>query len=93
MPDGIFWIMRTGSPWRDLPAEFGNWNLVYRQSRRWTEAGIWDVMLATLAESEAADTTMQMIDSTIVRAHQHAASEKGGSQKMLLAEIRAAQLH
>ena len=86
--DGIFWITRTGSPWRDLPADFGNWNSVHRQYRRWTEAGIWDVMLAALAESDAAATTMQMIDSTIVRAHQHAAGGKGGSTEMLLA-VRA----
>jgi transposase len=86
--DGIFWITRTGSPWRDLPDEFGNWNSVHRQYRRWTEAGVWDVMLAALAESEVADTTMQMIDSTIVRAHQHAAGGKGGFIKMLSA-VRA----
>jgi transposase len=86
--DGIFWITRTGSPWRDLPDEFGNWNSVHRQYRRWTEAGVWDVMLAALAESELADTTMQMIDSRIVRAHQHAAGGKGGFIKMLLA-VRA----
>jgi transposase len=86
--DGIFWITRTGSPWRDLPDEFGNWNSVHRQYRRWTEAGVWDVMLAAVAESDAADTTMQMIDSTIVRAHQHAAGGKGGFTEMLLA-VRA----
>ena len=39
--DGIFWIARTGSPWRDLPEEFGKWSLVYRQFRRWTLAGLW----------------------------------------------------
>lgn len=83
--DGIFWITRTGSAWRDLPAEFGNWNSVQRQYRRSKEAGIWDVMVAALAESDAADTNMQMIDSTIVRAHQHAAGGKGGFTEMLLA--------
>jgi transposase len=86
--DGIFWITRTGSPWRDLPDEFGNWNSIHRQYRRWTEAGVWDVMLAALAGSEVADATMQMIDSTIVRAHQHAAGGKGGFIEMLLA-VRA----
>ena len=34
--DGIFWIARTGAPWRDLPEEFGKWSSVYRQFRRWT---------------------------------------------------------
>ena len=39
--DGIFWIARTGAPWRDLPKEFGKWSSVYRQFRRWTLAGLW----------------------------------------------------
>jgi transposase len=86
--DGIFWITRTSSSWRDLPDEFDNWNSVHRQYRRWTEAGIWDVMLAELTESEVADTTMQMIDSTIVRAHQHVAGGKGRFIEMPLA-VRA----
>jgi transposase len=76
--DAILWITRTGSPWRDLPGELGNWNSVFRQYRRWTEAGIWDLMLAALGESEVSDNAMQMIDSTIVRAHHQAAGAKGG---------------
>lgn len=76
--DGIFWIMRTGAPWRDLPAEFGNWNAVWRQFRRWADSGIWDLVLEALAGSEASDTTLQMIDATIVRAHHCAAGGKGG---------------
>jgi transposase len=59
---GIFWITRIVSPWRDLPAEFGRLEL-----RRWTEAELWDVMLA-LPESDISDTP-QIMDSTIVRAH------------------------
>jgi transposase len=47
--DAIFWIARTGAPWRDLPAELGNWNSVFRQFRRWTASGLWDVMLEALA--------------------------------------------
>ena len=76
--DGIFWIMRTGAPWRDLPAEFGNWNAVWRQFRRWADSGIWDLVLEALAGSAASDTTLQMIDATIVRAHHCAAGGKGG---------------
>ncbi|WP_373855753.1 IS5 family transposase [Acidisphaera rubrifaciens] len=75
--DAILWITRTGATWRDLPSERGNWNSVFRQYRRWTEAAVWDVMLAALVESEASDNTLQMIDSTIVRAHQHAAGGRG----------------
>ena len=83
--DAILWITRTGSPWRDLPTELGNWNSVFRQYRRWTESGIWDLMLAALTESEISDNATQMIDSTIIRAHHHAGGGKGGFRKMLLA--------
>jgi len=76
--DAIFWIARTGSPWRDLPEEAGKWSSVYRQFLRWTRSGLWDVLLETLTESRAALDSLQMIDSTIVRAHQHAAGAKGG---------------
>jgi transposase len=79
--DGVFWIARTGSPWRDLHDYFGKWNSVYQQFRRWTLAGVWDAMLAALNETAheggAGQDSLQMIDSTIVRAHQHAA----GAQK------------
>jgi transposase len=77
--DAIFWIMRTGVPWRDLPEEFGNWNSVFRQFRRWADSGIWDIILDALAGSEVSDTDLQMIDATIIRAHHCAAGGKGGS--------------
>jgi transposase len=86
--DGVLYVTRTGVPWRDLPPEFGNWNSVHRQYRRWTEAGVWDVMLAALAESEVSDNTTQMIDSTIVRVHQHGAGGRGGFTETVLA-VRA----
>lgn len=86
--DAILWVTRTGAAWRDLPPEMGNWNSVFRQYRRWTEGAVWDVILAALTESEASDNTMQMIDSTIVRAHQHAAGGRGGLIATVLA-VRA----
>jgi transposase len=76
--DGVFWISRTGAPWRDLPEEFGKWGSVYRQFRRWSVAGLWDAMLEALNATEAAQSSVQMIDSTIVRAHQHASGAKRG---------------
>ena len=76
--DGVFWIARTGAPWRDLPDHFGNWNSVYQQFRRWSVSGLWDTMLEALNATGAAESSVQMIDSTIVRAHQHAAGAKGG---------------
>ncbi len=89
MLDGVLYVTRTGVPWRDLPPELGNWNSVHRQYRRWTEAGVWDVMLAALSDSEASDNTLQMMDSTIVRVHQHAAGGRGGFRETVLA-VRAA---
>ena len=86
--DGIFWIARTGAPWRDLPAEFGKWGSVYRQFLRWSRAGLWDLLLEALAGSKAAPDTVQMIDSTVVRAHHCAAGGKGGFKETLLA-VRA----
>lgn len=74
--DGVFWIARTGSPWRDLDGYFGKWDTVYQQFRRWTLSGVWDVLLAALNDSGEGQDSLQMIDSTIVRAHQHAAGAK-----------------
>ena len=76
--DGIFWIARTGSPWRDLPEEFGKWFSVYRQFRRWTLAGLWEQIMEALNESRLVPDALQMIDSTVVRAHHQAAGAKGG---------------
>jgi transposase len=74
--DAVLWIARTGSPWRDLPAEFGPWNSVYKRCSRWSEAGVWHRVFAKLAKD--ADFEEVFLDSTIIRAHQHAA---GAPQK------------
>ncbi len=83
--DGIFWIARTGAPWRDLPEEFGKWSSVYRQFRRWTLAGLWEQIMDVLNESGAVPHALQMIDSTVVRAHHQAAGAKGGLRDTVLA--------
>ena len=88
--DGVFWIARTGAPWRDLPEEFGKWGSVYRQFRRWTLAGLWQTILEVLNDSEAVPDSVQMIDSTIVRAHHCAAGAKGGLRKRVLAVQKVA---
>ena len=88
--DAIFWLMRTGACWRDMPEEFGKWNSVFRQFRRWADSGIWDVILGALAGSEMSETTLQMIDATIVRAHHCAAGGKGGLRGMPSAAPAAA---
>ena len=83
--DGIFWVTRTGAPWRDLPEELGKWNSVYQQFRRWSLSGLWDLLLDALAGSGAAPKTVQMIDSTVIRAHHQAAGAKGGLKTRVLA--------
>lgn len=90
--DAIFWIARTGAQWRDLDSYFGNWSSVYRQFRRWTDAGIWELMLEGLNESEGVLESLQMIDSTIVRAHQQAAGAKGGLKNRVL-DVQKVALH
>ena len=88
--DGVFWIARTGAQWRDLPEEFGKWSSVYRQFRRWTLAGLWELILESLNDSGAAPPQVQMIDSTIIRAHHLAAGAKGGLKKKVLAVQKVA---
>ena len=88
--DGIFWIARTGAPWRDLPEEFGKWSSVYRQFRRWTLAGLWEQIMDALNESGALPHALQMIDSTVVRAHHQAAGAKGGLRDRVLDVLVAA---
>lgn len=91
--DGIFWITRTGAPWRDLPEELGKWNTVYRQFLRWSRSGLWDFLLEALSDSGAAPKTIQMIDSTVIRAHHQAAGAKGGLKiRVLAARVAASRV-
>jgi transposase len=88
--DAVFWIARTGSPWRDLPEEFGKWSSVYRQFRRWTLAGLWELILDALNDSGAIPDQVQMVDSTVIRAHHLAAGAQGGLKKKVLAAQKVA---
>ena len=74
--DAVLWIARTGSPWRDLVPGFGAWNSVYVRFSRWAKKGVWESLFKALADDP--DFEYLIIDSTIVRAHQHAAGAKGG---------------
>ncbi|QJW88200.1 IS5 family transposase [Spirosoma taeanense] len=71
--NAVIWIARSGAPWRDLPERFGPWNSVYQRFRRWAKAGVWKTVFDELQEP---DLDWLMIDSTTVRAHQHAAGPK-----------------
>jgi putative transposase len=74
--NAVVWLAKTGAPWRDLPERFGNWNSVFQRYNRWCKRGVWQRILETLGGDP--DLEHLLIDSTIVRAHQHAAGAKGG---------------
>ena len=83
--EGILWVLRTGAPWADLPERYGPWRTVASRFYRWRDAGVWDRILAALqreAEADGAfDWTLHFVDSTTIRAHQHAAGAKGGRRR------------
>ncbi|MEH2489042.1 transposase [Bradyrhizobium sp. AZCC 2230] len=69
--NGIFWVLRSGAPWRDLPATYGPRTTCYNLFVRWRQAGVWDQIMGALAAGH--DTAVQMIDTSVVRVHQHGA--------------------
>jgi transposase len=73
--EAVLYRYRSGIPWRDLPERFGPWKAVHPRFSHWAASGIWKKVFQHLAEE--ADNEYAMIDSTIVRAHQHSA----GAQK------------
>ena len=84
--NGMIWILKTGAPWRDLPERFGPWKTVYNTFARWRDDGVLEHVVAVLKRDAGAlgriDWNLHFIDSTIVRAHQHAAgAKKGGANK------------
>ena len=78
--NGVFWILRTGAPWRDLPAEYGQWKNVHRRFCRWRDKEIWENILTALVDD--ADFEWLMIDASHVKVHPDAAGAKGGNQEM-----------
>ena len=76
--NAVYWIAKTGAPWRDLPPRFGPWNSVFQRFNRWSKKGVWQRVAEALADD--VDLEWLMIDSTVVRAHQHAAGQQGGKK-------------
>ena len=74
--EAVLWIVRTGSPWRDLPPSFGNWSSVYTRFRDWAKAEVWRRLFE--AVSDEPDMEYAMVDATIVKVHRHGQGAKGG---------------
>lgn len=78
--NAVFWILRTGAPWRDLPPDYGNWNNVNRRFCRWRDKGVWEKLLEKLIDGP--DFEWLMIDASHCKVHPHAAGAAGGNQDM-----------
>jgi transposase len=78
--NAVFWILRTGAPWRDLPADYGDWKNTHRRFCRWRDTGRWERLLERLAFDP--DYEWLMIDASHIKVHPHATGAKGGNQDM-----------
>ena len=80
--EAVLYRYRSGSAWRDLPTRFGDFRVIHTRFSRWSKTGVWERIFEQLAAD--ADNEYAMIDSTIVRAHQHSAGAKKGIQNQHL---------
>ncbi len=78
--NAVFWILRTGAPWRDLPPDYGDWKNTHRWFCRWRDKGVWEALLEKLVTEP--DYEWLMIDASHIKVHPHAAGAKGGNQDM-----------
>ena len=85
--NSIFWVLRSGAPWADLPGRYGPHTTCYNPFRRWTKAGIWDQIMDAITDAYGGD--MRMIDETSVRVHHSAATFKKATQIDVLDEAGA----
>jgi transposase len=91
--EAVLYLARTGTPWRDLPADFGRWDAVYNRFRRWERRGIWRQLWERLQAGACPMARHLFLDATMVRAHQHAAGalkKTAGTPPRLWAALGAA---
>jgi transposase len=78
--NAVFWILRTGAPWRDLPPDYGGWKNTHRRFCRWRDQGHWEALLEELMGHPAYEWLM--IDASHVKVHPHGTGAQGGNQAM-----------
>jgi transposase len=76
--NAVLWLMKTGSPWRDLPERYGSWKTIYNRFANWAKRGHWQQLFRALQVQ--VDESASLLDASIVRAHQDACGAKGGSR-------------
>ena len=74
----MFWILRTGAPWRDLPPDYGDWKNTHRRFCRWRDRGVWAKLLDAMIDDP--DFEWLMIDASYIKVHPHSAGARGGNQ-------------
>jgi transposase len=89
---GIWWRIRTGAPWRDIPEKFGNWSTIYDRFRKWVRTGLWDEIFrrvqSWLDREDQLDWELHFVDGTTIPAHPHAAGAPGGQTGHALGQSR-----
>ena len=78
--NAVFWILRTGAPWRDLPPSYGDWKNTHRRFCRWRDKGVWEKLLQELIDNP--EFELLMIDASHIKVHAHGSGARGGNQDM-----------
>ena len=76
--NAVFWVLRTGAPWRDLQPDYGHWNTACIRFHRWRKKGVWDQLLEAVIDEP--DLEWLMIDASRIKVHQHGTGAVGGNQ-------------
>ena len=79
--NGVLWVLRSGAHWQDIPERYGKWKTLHKRFTRWAKAGVWEKVFASLTGDP--NNQYLMLDTTLVRVHQQAASGKGGPKTRL----------